>query len=56
MGPYIAAKFERRAMPSTFSLGDGKKYNGYVNRRLLRGLSFSIFVRAVVDTPQKVTK
>lgn len=54
IGPYIAAKWMRRAIPSTFSLGDGQKYNGFTNRRLIKGVSYHIFVRAVVDTPIKV--
>jgi netrin-G3 ligand len=54
IGPYIAAKWMRRAIPNTFSLGDGQKYNGFVNRRLIKGVLYQIFVRAVVDTPQKV--
>lgn len=55
VGPYVAAKFQRRTMPHTFSLGDGKRYNGFLNRRLLRGVNYQMFVRAVVDTPQKVS-
>lgn len=41
-------------MPEIFPLGDGKMYNGYLNRRLQHDQKYSIFVRAVVDTPQKV--
>ncbi|XP_067118377.1 tyrosine-protein phosphatase Lar-like isoform X6 [Centruroides vittatus] len=54
VGPYIAAKFLRRYIPDTFSLGDGSKYLGFLNRRLQNGVSYKVFVRAVVDTPQKV--
>lgn len=54
IGPYIAAKWMRRAIPNTFSLGDGQKYNGFVNRRLIKGVLYQIFIRAVVDTPIKV--
>ncbi|KAI1290100.1 Tyrosine-protein phosphatase Lar [Halotydeus destructor] len=53
IGPYIAAKFSRRTMPNTFVLGDGIKYGGFTNRPLLSGLNYQIFVRAVVDTPQR---
>ncbi|UYV73144.1 PTPRD [Cordylochernes scorpioides] len=53
VGPYIAAKFQRRAMPDSFPLGDGNPYMGFVNRRLLPDQKYRIFVRAVVDTPQK---
>ncbi|KAG8188904.1 hypothetical protein JTE90_014959 [Oedothorax gibbosus] len=53
VGPYIAAKFLHRSMPEIFALGDGKMYNGYLNRRLQHEHKYSIFVRAVVDTPQK---
>lgn len=54
LGPYIAAKFSRRTMPNTFVLGDGIKYGGFVNRPLLKKQNYQIFVRAVVDTPQRV--
>ncbi|KAF8795429.1 Tyrosine-protein phosphatase Lar like protein [Argiope bruennichi] len=52
-GPFIAAKFLRRTMPENFSLGDGKMYMGFVNRHLLHGVRYKVFVRAVVDTPHK---
>ncbi|XP_035214536.1 tyrosine-protein phosphatase Lar-like [Stegodyphus dumicola] len=52
-GPFIAAKFLRRTMPQSFSLGDGKMYMGFVNRHLLHGVRYKVFVRAVVDTPHK---
>ncbi|GFU37481.1 tyrosine-protein phosphatase Lar [Nephila pilipes] len=52
-GPFIAAKFLRRTMPENFSLGDGKMYLGFVNRHLLHGVRYKVFVRAVVDTPHK---
>lgn len=55
VGPYIAAKWMRRSIPNTFSLGDGQKYNGFINRKLQKDVEYRIFVRAVVDTPQKVT-
>lgn len=54
VGPYIAAKWMRRSIPNTFSLGDGQKYNGFINRKLQKEVEYRIFVRAVVDTPQKV--
>ena len=54
VGPYIAAKWMRRSIPNTFSLGDGQKYNGFFNRKLSKDVEYQIFVRAVVDTPQKV--
>nr|XP_046909116.1 tyrosine-protein phosphatase Lar-like isoform X4 [Dermatophagoides farinae] len=53
VGPYIAAKWMRRSIPNTFSLGDGQKYNGFINRKLQKNVEYRIFVRAVVDTPQK---
>ncbi|XP_054706437.1 tyrosine-protein phosphatase Lar-like isoform X2 [Uloborus diversus] len=52
-GPFIAAKFLRRTMPESFSLGDGKMYMGFVNRHLLHGVRYKVFVRANVDTPHK---
>ena len=54
VGPYIAAKWMRRSIPNTFSLGNGQKYNGFLNRKLNKEVEYRIFVRAVVDTPQKV--
>jgi hypothetical protein len=52
--PYIAAKFSQRNIPYTFHLGNGQTYEGFVNKKLVRGLKYRIFVRAIVDTPQKV--
>lgn len=54
--PYIAAKFPLRSIPYTFHLGNGETYESFVNRKLERGKRYRIFVRAVVDTPQKVDK
>ncbi|KAK7792967.1 hypothetical protein R5R35_007615 [Gryllus longicercus] len=51
--PYIAAKFSQRSIPYTFHLGNGETYEGFLNRKLERGKKYRIFVRAVVDTPQK---
>jgi receptor-type tyrosine-protein phosphatase F len=50
----VAAKFPQRNIPYTFHLGNGEVYDGYVNRKLQRGRKYRIFVRSVVDTPQKV--
>lgn len=55
LGPYVAAKFPRRTMPNNFNLGDGIKYGGFLNRPLREKVNYQIFVRAVVDTPQKVS-
>ena len=52
--PYIAAKFYQRDIPYTFVLGDGKEYDGFLNKRLEKDKTYRIFVRAVVDTPEKV--
>ena len=54
LGPYVAAKFPRRTMPNNFNLGDGIKYGGFLNRPLRERVNYQIFVRAVVDSPQKV--
>lgn len=51
--PYIAAKFPQRNIPYTFHLGSGEVYHNFTNRKLDRGKRYRIFVRAVVDTPQK---
>jgi receptor-type tyrosine-protein phosphatase F len=52
--PYIAAKFPQRNIPYTYPLGSGQTQDGFTNRRLQRGKKYRIFVRAIVDTPQKV--
>ncbi|XP_037094696.1 tyrosine-protein phosphatase Lar-like [Pollicipes pollicipes] len=49
--PYITAKFYQRDIPYTFALGDGREYDGFVNKPLEKGKKYRIFVRAVVDTP-----
>ncbi|XP_059619067.1 tyrosine-protein phosphatase Lar isoform X2 [Phlebotomus argentipes] len=51
--PYIAAKFPQRNIPYTFHLGSGEIYHNFTNKKLERGKRYRIFVRAVVDTPQK---
>ncbi|KAF4525355.1 hypothetical protein B566_EDAN007837 [Ephemera danica] len=51
--PYIAAKFPQRNIPYTYPLGSGQTQDGFTNRRLQKGKKYRIFVRAVVDTPQK---
>lgn len=51
--PYIAAKFPQRNIPYTFHIGTGEVIEGFTNRKLERGKKYRIFVRAVVDTPQK---
>ncbi|XP_037092239.1 tyrosine-protein phosphatase Lar-like [Pollicipes pollicipes] len=40
-----------RNIPYTFALGDGRKYDGFVNKPLEKGKKYRIFVRAVVDMP-----
>ncbi|CAG9761325.1 unnamed protein product [Ceutorhynchus assimilis] len=51
--PYIAAKFPQRSIPYTFHLGTGEEMEGLANFKLKHGKRYRIFVRAVVDTPQK---
>ncbi|XP_077297678.1 tyrosine-protein phosphatase Lar isoform X3 [Arctopsyche grandis] len=51
--PYIAAKFPQRNIPYTFHLGSGDQYEGFTNKKLDKIKRYRIFVRAVVDTPQK---
>lgn len=53
--PYICAKFYQRDIPYTFALGDGREYDGFVNRPLEKERQYRIFVRAVVDTPERVS-
>lgn len=51
--PYIAAKFPQRIIPYIFHLGTGHEFDGFINHKLEQGKRYRIFVRAVVDTPQK---
>ncbi|XP_075978545.1 tyrosine-protein phosphatase Lar isoform X5 [Anticarsia gemmatalis] len=51
--PYIAAKFLQRNILYTFHLGNDEMYEGFVNRKLNQNKKYRVFVRAVVDTPQK---
>nr|MBE5726346.1 Leukocyte-antigen-related-like [Cucujiformia] len=51
--PYIAAKFPQRSIPYIFHLGTGHELDSFVNHKLEQGKRYRIFVRAVVDTPQK---
>lgn len=51
--PYIAAMFLQRNIPYTFHLGSGDTYHNFTNKKLERHKRYRIFVRAVVDTPQK---
>jgi len=50
---YITAKFLQRSLPYTFPLGDGRKFEGFLNRQLQKNVYYRIFVRAYVDIPQK---
>ena len=45
--PYIAARFDR--LPSDFALGDGRMYGSYRNKRLEKGESYRVFVRAYTN-------
>jgi len=49
---YIAAKFSRRT--SSFNLGNGQKYEGFINRPLSKSISYQIFVRAVVENQENL--
>ncbi|XP_055372235.1 tyrosine-protein phosphatase Lar isoform X2 [Condylostylus longicornis] len=51
--PYIAAKFPQRSIPFTFHLGTGEEYHNFTNRKLEKEKRYRVFVRAIVDTPQK---
>ena len=49
---YVAAKFSRRT--SSFHLGNGQKYEGFINRQLSKTQSYQIFVRAVVENQENL--
>lgn len=51
--PYIAAMFILRNIPYTFHLGANDAYHNFTNRKLEKEKRYRIFVRAVVDTPQR---
>ncbi|XP_034250839.1 tyrosine-protein phosphatase Lar [Thrips palmi] len=51
--PYIAASFPQRNIPYTFHLGNNETYDGFRNKPLRSTARYRIFIRAVVDTPQK---
>ncbi|XP_072947207.1 tyrosine-protein phosphatase Lar isoform X2 [Epargyreus clarus] len=51
--PYIAAKFLQRNILYTFHLGNDEMFEGFLNRKLNPSKRYRVFVRAVVDTPQK---
>ncbi|XP_059489517.1 tyrosine-protein phosphatase Lar-like isoform X2 [Neocloeon triangulifer] len=51
--PYIAARFPQRNIPYTYALGTGETHEGFTNRKLVLGTRYKMFVRAVVDTPEK---
>ena len=49
---YIAAKFSRRT--SSFNLGNGQKYEGFINRPISKSITYQIFVRAVVENQENL--
>ena len=51
---YTTAKFSQRNIPYTFALGDGKVYDGFLNRVLEKDRKYKIFVRAVVESSERV--
>ncbi|KAG7488136.1 hypothetical protein MATL_G00032160 [Megalops atlanticus] len=53
MKPYIAAKLE--SLPSTFTLGDEKKYNGFYNKPLLGQKQYLCFVLAALKDKDSKT-
>lgn len=52
--PYIAALFTPLEFPKRFQLGYGETYSGYQNKPLEKDMKYKIFLRAVVDDPDKV--
>ena len=44
--PYIAASWDAKDLPESFSLGDDSVYGGYSNKRLTRGRTYRVFLRA----------
>ncbi|KAL8616015.1 hypothetical protein ACOMHN_014977 [Nucella lapillus] len=53
--PYIAARFEAHALPDNFLLGDGQEYVAFLNRPLLPGRSYNVFLRAYSVDPRLYT-
>lgn len=51
--PYVAAKFLRITVPVLYVLGNGVASDMAKNYKLEKGRKYRIFLRAVVDTPQK---
>ncbi|XP_076814846.1 receptor-type tyrosine-protein phosphatase F-like isoform X2 [Clavelina lepadiformis] len=50
--PYIAAEFEVISIQKAFVVGDARNHGGFVNKPLLAGQSYRIFVRAVLTTQE----
>ncbi|KAL0966555.1 hypothetical protein UPYG_G00296690 [Umbra pygmaea] len=51
--PYIAAKLS--SLPPTFTLGDGKPYNGFYNRALAGEQQYLAFILAALKEPDQET-
>lgn len=55
--PYIAAKFTPSQLPKRFKVGDEGYRNryGYYNKRLQKGIYYTLFVRAYVKNEDGVS-
>uniref|UniRef100_H2YZU9 protein-tyrosine-phosphatase n=1 Tax=Ciona savignyi TaxID=51511 RepID=H2YZU9_CIOSA len=49
--PYITAEFDAIDIEQIFVVGDAINYGGYINQVLVRGLSYKVFLRAMLKTP-----
>uniref|UniRef100_H2YZV1 protein-tyrosine-phosphatase n=1 Tax=Ciona savignyi TaxID=51511 RepID=H2YZV1_CIOSA len=52
--PYITAEFDAIDIEQIFVVGDAINYGGYINQVLVRGLSYKVFLRAMLKTPVSV--
>uniref|UniRef100_H2YZU5 protein-tyrosine-phosphatase n=1 Tax=Ciona savignyi TaxID=51511 RepID=H2YZU5_CIOSA len=52
--PYITAEFDAIDIEQIFVVGDAINYGGYINQVLVRGLSYKVFLRAMLKTPVSI--
>lgn len=51
---YVSAHF--KFLPMEFTLGDGRNYGDFHNRRLQNGQEYVVFVLALLDLSENVSK